>query len=92
MIWTISYLVHTNISLPSQTPESDLDGVIRGRGANEGSVVINDENSHLPVADADVWVTSDVAGTLVVAGTSQTDSEGKVTFWLDTGSTYYVWC
>jgi len=72
--------------------EADLDGVLRGRGADEGTVTIHDSVTDLAVPDADVWVTSNVTGTQVVAGTRQTDSEGIVTFWLDTGSTYYVWC
>lgn len=41
-------------------------------------------------AGVDVWVTLDEAGTLVVAGTLQTDVLGQVVFWLDPG-TYYVW-
>jgi hypothetical protein len=72
--------------------EADIDGVMRGRGADEGSITIRDEVTQVPVADADVWVTSNLAGTAVVAGTKQTDSEGQVTFWLDTGNTYYIWC
>jgi hypothetical protein len=40
--------------------------------------------------DCDVWVTSDSAGTTVVAGTLQTNASGQVTFYLDAG-TYYVW-
>jgi hypothetical protein len=69
----------------------DIDGVIRGRGATAGTVSIEDSDGH-PVPDADVWVTSDIAGTLVVAGTSQSDSQGDVTFYLDAGVAYYIWC
>jgi hypothetical protein len=42
-----------------------------------------------PIADADVWVTTDVAGTNVVAS-GKTDALGVVTFYLDSG-TIYVW-
>lgn len=44
-----------------------------------------------PVADANVWVTSDAQGTITVAGTLQTNSQGKATFLLDSGVTYYLW-
>jgi hypothetical protein len=46
--------------------------------------------SGVPLQNVDVWVTSDEAGTTVVAGTLQTDVNGQVTFYLDAG-TYYVW-
>jgi hypothetical protein len=42
-----------------------------------------------PIADADVWVTSDSAGTNVLAS-GRTDAYGQVTFYLDAG-TVYVW-
>lgn len=45
----------------------------------------------VPIADADVWITSDAAGMTVIAGTLQTNSEGRVTFRLDDGCTYYAW-
>lgn len=46
---------------------------------------------HIGVADADVWITSDSAGSNVVAGTKQTNSAGDVTFLLDHGTVYYLW-
>jgi hypothetical protein len=46
--------------------------------------------SAVALQDCDVWVTSDEAGTTVVAGTLQTNASGQVTFYLDAG-TYYVW-
>jgi hypothetical protein len=42
-----------------------------------------------PIADADIWVTTDHAGSNVVAS-AVTDAFGVVTFHLDPG-TYYVW-
>jgi hypothetical protein len=44
-----------------------------------------------PVADADVWITSNSGGSTVVAGTKQTNSSGQCTFLLDAGVTYYLW-
>ena len=42
-----------------------------------------------PIADADVWVTSDEAGSVVIAS-GRTNASGVVTFYLDEG-TVYVW-
>lgn len=60
-----------------------------GPGADEVTITVTVAGN--PVADADVWITSDAAGTTVVAGTLQTDSNGQATFLLDAGSTYYLW-
>lgn len=43
------------------------------------------------VANGSVWITSDSAGTVLVAGTLPTNSQGKITFLLDDGLTYYLW-
>lgn len=43
-----------------------------------------------PLADADVWITSTPTGP-TIAGTLQTNSQGYVTFLLDSGQTYYYW-
>jgi len=47
----------------------------------------SDEN---PIDNVQVWITTDVAGTNVIAGTLITNASGQVTFMLDAG-TYYVW-
>jgi|GEM_PF-3514225 len=47
------------------------------------------ESDTTPIADADVWVTSDVGGSNVVAS-GRTNASGVVTFYLDAG-TVYVW-
>lgn len=43
----------------------------------------------VPVSGAEVWITSDLAGANVVAGTTTTNAQGNATFYLDAG-TYYV--
>ena len=63
-------------------------GVVIGSGAIEWDVEILISGS--PVDGAEVWVTTDVAGANVVAGTLVTNGSGIVTFMLDAG-TYYVW-
>jgi hypothetical protein len=69
--------------------QSAVDAIhLAGAGATEHTVTILDDES-AAVPGADVWVTSDEAGSTVIAsGTS--DSNGQVTFYLDTG-TVYVW-
>jgi hypothetical protein len=42
-----------------------------------------------PIADTDVWVTTDIGGTNVIAS-GKTDQFGNVTFYLDAG-TVYMW-
>jgi len=71
-------------------PEERLEAsVLRGEGATVGTITILEDS--VPVADADVWVTSDEAGLNIVAGTLQSNSVGEVEFWLDEGVTYYIW-
>jgi len=43
-----------------------------------------------PMDNVQVWITTDEAGTNVVAGTLLTNANGEVTFMLD-ASSYYVW-
>lgn len=68
---------------------SDIANSLRGSGATEKAVTVEVDST--PVADADVWITSDSTGLNIVAGTMQTDSQGNVVFYLDEGVTYYVW-
>tara|TARA_R110002096_G_scaffold134022_3_gene285101 strand:+ start:2607 stop:3929 length:1323 start_codon:yes stop_codon:yes gene_type:complete len=60
-----------------------------GSGAISHTITINIDGNPAPAVDA--WVTTDSAGTNVVAGTLVTDNAGQVTFQLDAGS-YYLWC
>ena len=60
-----------------------------GSGAISYTVTVNDESAQ-PLDGVEVWVTSDSAGTTVVAGTLTTNAAGQVTFMLDAG-TYYLW-
>jgi hypothetical protein len=66
-------------------------GSSAGPGADPYVATILEEGA-VPVENADVWVTNDAEGLDVVAGTLQTDANGQVTFLLDAGSTYYLWC
>lgn len=59
-----------------------------GSGAITHTITVNDGVN--PLEGVEVWITTDVGGTNVVAGTATTDSLGHVTFYLDAG-TYYAW-
>jgi len=59
-----------------------------GAGATRRPYTLTDDDGS-PIADADVWVTTDVSGNNVIAS-GRTNSAGVVVFWLDAG-TYYIW-
>jgi hypothetical protein len=59
-----------------------------GTGAISHELTIDDGTN--PIDGAEVWATTDLAGSNVVAGTLSTDALGKVTFMLDAGD-YYAW-
>ena len=60
-----------------------------GAGAITWVYTLTDTDTGNPIADADIWVTSDEAGTNVIAS-GKTDQYGKVTFFLDEGE-IFVW-
>lgn len=68
---------------------SAVSGNDPGAGANEWTYTLTEEGSGDPIADADVWVSTDSAGGNVVAS-GRTDANGDITFYLDSG-TVYVW-
>jgi hypothetical protein len=78
-----------NVYLEERIVLSELLTLLRGGGAKGSYITAQIDN--VPVADADVWITTDPEGENIVAGTHQTDSNGNVQFWLDSGLTYYVW-
>ena len=64
-------------------------GAPSGSGAVSWTYTLTSSVDSAPIPDAQVWVTTDIAGIIIVASNT-TDSFGKVTFMLDAG-TYYVW-
>jgi hypothetical protein len=60
-----------------------------GAGAIPWTYTVTDSTTGLPISDVDVWVTTDSAGTNVIA-TGKTTALGVVNFSLDAG-TYYFW-
>lgn len=64
---------------------------VAGAGADPVTITITDPDTLFPIADADVWITTDQGGLNVIAGTLQSDSAGQVLFLLDAGTTYFLW-
>lgn len=88
-----SYDLHwdgTDLAIGVRTVSSSVTNESpAGNGADQVTITITQGGQ--PLADADVWITTDAAGTNVVAGTLQTDDAGEVLFMLDNGVTYYLW-
>ena len=78
-------------TISNQVDANALSGVADpvGSGAISHTVTVKIDN--VPANAVDVWVTTDAAGTNVVAGTLVTNQAGQATFQLDAGS-YYLWC
>jgi len=64
-------------------------GNLSGSGAISWPYTITNSVSGAPIADVDVWISTDEAGNNVVAS-GRTDQTGTITFNLDAG-TVYVW-
>ena len=60
-----------------------------GPGAIAKIYTLMEDDEITPIADATVWVTTDLTGNNIIAR-GKTDQYGKVTFWLDAG-TVYIW-
>jgi hypothetical protein len=60
-----------------------------GAGAIAWTYTLTNSVTGLPIADADVWITTDLAGLNVIAQ-GKSDQNGVTTFQLDAG-TVYVW-
>jgi len=65
------------------------DLVIAVAGANKCTLTVQDGDTN-PVANVDVWITSDADGNVIVSGPLQTDVSGEIDFYLD-DATYYIW-
>lgn len=68
---------------------SSVSGNSPGAGAVEFLYTLTEAGSGDPIGDADVWVSTDVAGANVVAS-GRTDQHGEIIFYLDSG-TVYIW-
>jgi len=78
--------------LSDQLDSIVISGGLVGPGGDAITITLK-ESDGTPIADADVWITTDAAGANVIAGTLQTNSSGQTVkpFMLDAGVTYYRW-
>ena len=72
---------------------TNLDAKVSSAGGGAGGIswtyTITDSISGLPIADVDVWVSTDLSGANIIAS-GKTNQYGVATFMLDAG-TVYVW-
>lgn len=74
-----------------KTLSDQIDDVTTlGPGAITWTYTVTDSGTGLPMGDVNVWVTTDEAGSNVIAS-GTTNQNGVVTFYLDAG-TVYIWC
>jgi len=84
--------VRSAVGLAAANLDTQLSNILDLGGAGSGAItwVYNlKDNLGAPVADATIWVTSDLAGANVLAS-GLTDAYGNATFYLDAG-VVYVW-
>lgn len=67
---------------------SSVSGNSPGAGAVEFVYTLTEAGTGDPIADADVWATSDAGGATVLAS-GRTDNDGQVTFYLNSGTVYF---
>jgi len=68
-------------------PASTLLASTVGLGSSANTYTVTDGTN--PIADVKVWVTTDLAGTNTIAS-GYTNDSGQVTFYLNAGTTYYL--
>lgn len=89
-----TYTVYITATVDSDTGgiaySFKVDSPAAGAGAIEWTYTLTDEDSGAPIDGAEVWVSTDLAGTNVIAS-GTTNASGVVTFYLDAG-TVYIWC
>ena len=81
----------TGVAVQEQAIEVIGVGQVVGPGSTERTIKVQ-KTGGIALVGAGVWITSDEAGTDVVGGTLYTDDSGEVTFGVDIGTTYYIWC
>jgi hypothetical protein len=76
-----------------ETLSDQIDGIPTvGSGPTGIPYTLTDADTGLPIADATVWATSDVAGNNII-GSGRTNAAGVVTLYPDlaTGTAIYIW-
>jgi hypothetical protein len=86
-VWNEARSGHTTTGTYGKV--SEWTSALAGAGSETVTITCLDSTSNA-VEGVAVWVTSDIAGTTVVAGTLYSNSSGQVVVYLDVG-TAYVW-
>ena len=91
-------LEDTGTTLPATL--TTIDGIVDaiklktdtlgGAGAITWTYTLTDADTNNPIDGAEVWVTTDLAGTNVIAS-GITNTSGVVTFYLDATAAIYIW-
>ena len=79
----------TCTSCVGTTALTQIADAVAGLGALSCTWTQKDDGNN-PMDNVQVWITTDEAGSNVIAGILLTDASGEATFMLDAG-TYYVW-
>jgi len=69
--------------------DATLQSLLNGTGAIAWTYVLTQAGDGLPIADAEIWITTDSSGLNIIAS-GRTDNYGEVDFMVDAG-TLYVW-
>lgn len=88
-IATIDGIVDSILEDTGTTLPAAISGMFSGSGATSWTYTLTDADTELPIGSATVWVTTDSDGANIIAS-GTTDSNGEVTFNLDSG-TKYIW-
>lgn len=88
-VWDEALAGHATTGTAGKTLNTAAAGTAAGAGAYTVTYTVTDADSGAPLADVDVWVTSDAGGSTIVAS-GQTNASGVVTLYLDAG-TFYFW-
>lgn len=78
----------SEITLGDIPTAAEFATAVAGAGSTAKTYTVDDGTN--PLAGVHVWVTTDMAGSNLVAS-GYTDDSGEVVFWLDSGTTYYLW-
>ena len=77
-------------TVSSRFPTSSWIPPVTASGSISYPVTVTQSDGVTPIEGVQVWITTDLAGTNVIAGSLYTSSMGLATFVLDAGS-YYLW-
>jgi hypothetical protein len=89
-VWDEMQNAHTDAGAFGKYLDTEVSGVGGvGSGALSCTWTQKDDVDQ-PMDNVQIWLTTDEAGTNIIAGTRLTNASGEVTFMLDAG-TYYVW-